>query len=54
MSVIPNDSGEMLNLCVVGFLSLVYQPHIAEMQQDDLHCTGICKDNELFCGFSFA
>ena len=48
MSVIPNDSGEMFNLCAVGFLSLVYQPHIAEMLQDNLHCTGICKDNELF------
>ena len=54
MSVISWNSSQAFNLRAIGLLSLVSQRYIAKVEQNNLHGTGISKDNQLVRGFPLA
>lgn len=53
MGIVVLNARPFFNLSGVCFLPLILQCNITEMGKDDLHGTGICKDNQLLCSFLF-
>ena len=51
VGIIVRDTCQLLNNRRIGFLSLVLQTYFSEMEQYDLHRTGVCKNNYFIgCG----